>query len=208
MWNLLIEIWNLVCLCFVAICRQSPQIVQTQAEILPASSNAAFTRDAFDANSDDEDYDNGDDMEGSGSGDFQLQSTERSSFTTHRPIFDTRWWRQQRKRQRAHNRGDRIANIYTVPPLNSATNMDIKKNGGHFQRLGSNGAPVNVAWQADTRAMRIMGNVRISEERSRQLLLCEEAGGGELCRMLFKGHLAASEPSTSSSSSSSTKSSD
>lgn len=39
----------------------------------------------------------------------------------------------------------------------------------------------------ETRARRIIGNVKKSEERSRQLLLCEEAGGGELCRMLFKG---------------------
>lgn len=44
------------------------------------------------------------------------------------------------------------------------------------------------AW-LETRARRIMGNVKKSEERSRQLLLCAEAGGGELCRMLFKGHL-------------------
>lgn len=46
----------------------------------------------------------------------------------------------------------------------------------------------NGAWM-ETRARRIMGNVKKSEERSRQLLLCEEAGGGELCRMLFKGHV-------------------
>lgn len=46
----------------------------------------------------------------------------------------------------------------------------------------------NGAW-LETRARRIMGNVKKSEERSRQLLLCEEAGGGELCRMLFKGHV-------------------
>lgn len=39
----------------------------------------------------------------------------------------------------------------------------------------------------ETRARRILGNVKKSEERSRQLLLCEEAGVGELCRMLFKG---------------------
>lgn len=43
----------------------------------------------------------------------------------------------------------------------------------------------NDAWR-ETRARRISGNVKKSEERSRQLLLCEDAGSGELCRMLFK----------------------
>lgn len=41
----------------------------------------------------------------------------------------------------------------------------------------------------ETRARRIIGNVKKSEERSRQLLLCEDAGSGELCRMLFKSVL-------------------
>lgn len=52
----------------------------------------------------------------------------------------------------------------------------------------SSGGENNEAW-IETRTRRIMGNVKKSEERSRQLLLCEEAGGGELCRMLFKGHI-------------------
>ncbi|XP_055920009.1 uncharacterized protein LOC129951729 [Eupeodes corollae] len=52
----------------------------------------------------------------------------------------------------------------------------------------SGAAENNEAW-IETRTRRIMGNVKKSEERSRQLLLCEEAGGGELCRMLFKGHI-------------------
>lgn len=52
----------------------------------------------------------------------------------------------------------------------------------------SNGGENNEPW-IETRTRRIMGNAKKSEERSRQLLLCEEAGGGELCRMLFKGHI-------------------
>lgn len=45
----------------------------------------------------------------------------------------------------------------------------------------------NNSW-LETRARRISGNVKKSEERSRQLLFCEDAGSGELCRMLFKEH--------------------
>lgn len=41
----------------------------------------------------------------------------------------------------------------------------------------------------ETGARRILGNVKKSEEKSHQILLCENRGGGELCRMLFKGHV-------------------
>lgn len=40
---------------------------------------------------------------------------------------------------------------------------------------------------AETKKRRLIGNKKKSNERSRQLLLCESAGSGELCRMLFKG---------------------
>lgn len=40
---------------------------------------------------------------------------------------------------------------------------------------------------AESSDSRRSGNVRKSQEKSRQLLLCETAGSGELCRMLFKG---------------------
>lgn len=171
--------------------------------------------------SDDEDYDDDDgDEEGSGSGDFDLlhsQSTGKKQSTTitannYRSTIDSRWWRRQQQQQQqwkrkrtgsyGHNR-HRTNNSYTsvVPvPFASSATIDTAGRQKHIvQRLGKNGTPVNVAWQADTRAMRIMGNVRISEERSRQLLLCEEAGGGELCRMLFKGHLVSAESSSSTS---------
>jgi hypothetical protein len=44
-------------------------------------------------------------------------------------------------------------------------------------------------WTADTDAKgkRLIGNNKSLVERSRQLLLCESARTGELCRMLFKG---------------------
>jgi hypothetical protein len=41
--------------------------------------------------------------------------------------------------------------------------------------------------EGDVAESRRSGNVRKSQEKSRQLLLCETAGTGELCRMLFKG---------------------
>ena len=40
---------------------------------------------------------------------------------------------------------------------------------------------------SETKKRRLIGNKKKSNERSRQLLLCESAGSGELCRMLFKG---------------------
>lgn len=55
--------------------------------------------------------------------------------------------------------------------------------GGSFQHI-------DVAWQETSRAAhRLQDNLDRSEERSKQLLLCEQTdvGGGELCRMLFKG---------------------
>lgn len=55
--------------------------------------------------------------------------------------------------------------------------------GGSFQHF-------DVAWQETSRAAhRLQDNLDRSEERSKQLLLCEQSdgGGGELCRMLFKG---------------------
>lgn len=175
--------------------------MQTQAEVLPPP----VTVGAIFASSDDEDYDANADDEGSGSGDFQL--VPRRTTTTRRPKFESRWWRQQTPQRKhsgsssRHRGGTTTGGGTSLPPkFGRSAPMN-----HHIQRLGSNGEPLNVAWQADTRAMRIMGNVRISEERSRQLLLCEEAGGGELCRMLFKGHLVAAtaggaEPSTGSSS--------
>lgn len=43
-------------------------------------------------------------------------------------------------------------------------------------------------WQeASSKGKRLMGNNKSLVERSRQLLLCESARTGELCRMLFKG---------------------
>lgn len=65
---------------------------------------------------------------------------------------------------------------------------DILGVGVGVASSSSNGGENNEAW-IETRTRRIMGNVKKSEERSRQLLLCEEAGGGELCRMLFKGRI-------------------
>lgn len=169
--------------------------MQTQAEFLPAANSDAD----FNENSDDEDYD-ADDIEGSGSGDFQLIVSP----STSPPSVDFRWWRQQRKRKRigtnhgrSHPKRKYNYNTSVKPSATKGITND-SGGGGHVQRFGFNEQPMNVAWQADTRAMRIMGNVRISEERSRQLLFCEEAGGGELCRMLFKGHLASVEPSTTS----------
>lgn len=41
----------------------------------------------------------------------------------------------------------------------------------------------------ETRTRRILGNAKKSVERSKQLLLCEEVGSGELCRILFKGDI-------------------
>jgi hypothetical protein len=38
----------------------------------------------------------------------------------------------------------------------------------------------------DTKTKRLIGNNRSLVERSKQLLLCESAQSGELCRMLFK----------------------
>lgn len=86
------------------------------------------------------------------------------------------------------NRRDKGFLRVSSPP----TSIGKTENGGGpdaseaYARAGYNHK--NGAW-LETRARRIMGNVKKSEERSRQLLLCEEAGGGELCRMLFKGHL-------------------
>lgn len=43
-------------------------------------------------------------------------------------------------------------------------------------------------WQEmSAKGKRLIGNNKIATERSRQLLLCESARTGELCRMLFKG---------------------
>jgi hypothetical protein len=43
-------------------------------------------------------------------------------------------------------------------------------------------------WQeTDAKGKRLIGNNKSLVERSRQLLLCESARTGELCRMLFKG---------------------
>lgn len=41
--------------------------------------------------------------------------------------------------------------------------------------------------EASAKGRRLSGNTEKLEERSRQLLLCESARTGELCRMLFKG---------------------
>ena len=41
--------------------------------------------------------------------------------------------------------------------------------------------------EASAKGKRLSGNNKSLEERSRQLLLCESARTGELCRMLFKG---------------------
>lgn len=41
--------------------------------------------------------------------------------------------------------------------------------------------------EASAKGRRLSGNNKSLEERSRQLLLCESARTGELCRMLFKG---------------------
>lgn len=41
--------------------------------------------------------------------------------------------------------------------------------------------------EADAKGKRLIGNNKSLVERSRQLLLCESARTGELCRMLFKG---------------------
>lgn len=60
----------------------------------------------------------------------------------------------------------------------SGESLDERKRGsGHSDR-----------W-LETRARRILGNVKKSEERSRRLLLCEQDVSSELCRMLFKAHL-------------------
>lgn len=42
-------------------------------------------------------------------------------------------------------------------------------------------------WEASAKGKRLSGNNKSLVERSRQLLLCESARTGELCRMLFKG---------------------
>lgn len=54
------------------------------------------------------------------------------------------------------------------------------------QTTAANSNPSKTKAWFETRARRISGNVKKSEERSRQLLFCEDAGSGELCRMLFK----------------------
>lgn len=51
---------------------------------------------------------------------------------------------------------------------------------------GSNGDEWTVETN-DEKGKRLIGNNKSLEERSRQLLLCESARTGELCRMLFKG---------------------
>lgn len=82
-----------------------------------------------------------------------------------------------------YNNNDSSSNDDTIDISSSAQQQQDLYDGRAY-----NNQPNNGVW-LETRARRILGNVKKSEERSRQLLLCEEAGGGELCRMLFKGHV-------------------
>lgn len=72
----------------------------------------------------------------------------------------------------------------TISTTNGIKKIDNKRRSKASQNTESPSNNVrNGAWM-ETRVRRIMGNIKKSEERSRQILLCK--GEGELCSMLFK----------------------
>lgn len=163
----------------------SPSINITQVEQIALRKNLEIRTN------DDDDAEDDDDNEGaSGSGDFLIDIHADSiinSKSTSTP-------------QRRRKLNDGIIVTMLKNRVNQPADIDAAVPRGYLKPVSrtatkqptyhrSSGAGGRSSSYMETRARRILGNVRKSEERSRQLLLCEEAGGGELCRMLFKGQL-------------------
>ena len=84
---------------------------------------------------------------------------------------------------------------YSNKLINSAANYKLIDDSNDWDESGSgdNSRQYNEKriskkfhHNQEHRELRILGNLKKSGERSRQLLLCQQSGGGELCRMLFK----------------------
>lgn len=78
-------------------------------------------------------------------------------------------------------------NSYSAPSALTAARVKIESASDTTQDQEDPSSDADDFPAENTETRRISGNVKQSEERSRQLLLCESAGSGELCRMLFKG---------------------
>ena len=78
-------------------------------------------------------------------------------------------------------------NSYSAPSALTAARVKIESASDTNQDQDDPSSDADDFPAENTETRRILGNVKQSEERSRQLLLCESAGSGELCRMLFKG---------------------
>lgn len=86
-----------------------------------------------------------------------------------------------------------LKNQYVIDDSSAATTKQINKPDDFLMRESSDDAidgAVGDEWTVeanDAKGKRLIGNNKSLVERSRQLLLCESARTGELCRMLFKG---------------------
>lgn len=86
-----------------------------------------------------------------------------------------------------------LKNQYVIDDSSAATTKQINKPDDFLMRESSDDASdggVGDEWTVeanDAKGKRLIGNNKSLVERSRQLLLCESARTGELCRMLFKG---------------------
>lgn len=84
-----------------------------------------------------------------------------------------------------------LKNQYVIDDSSAATTKQINKPDDFLMRESSDDATDGGdEWTVeanDAKGKRLIGNNKSLVERSRQLLLCESARTGELCRMLFKG---------------------
>lgn len=86
-----------------------------------------------------------------------------------------------------------LKNQYVIDDSSAATTKQINKPDDFLMRESSDDVSdggVGDEWTVeanDAKGKRLIGNNKSLVERSRQLLLCESARTGELCRMLFKG---------------------
>lgn len=109
--------------------------------------------------------------------------------TAHRLALLTNRSRQQHQhqQQQTHKQRNRIGIAWQQQQPAADDRAEQMSAEGPVGRNNNNATTTTVGSGGGRAARRIQGNARRSEERSRQLLLCEASDGGELCRMLFKG---------------------
>ncbi|XP_030379401.1 uncharacterized protein LOC115627756 [Scaptodrosophila lebanonensis] len=103
--------------------------------------------------------------------------------THKRPNGESKRSRTFKRKTKSIMDSDQLSTTYRpLSPIATSSTIQSTQRGHHPTSSES-------PYWLETRTRRIVGNERKSAERSRQLLLCEKdkAGGGELCRMLFKG---------------------